>query len=58
MPPKEQKKDYECKDKQMPEIISHYNENRDGVDTVDHLISPLLVEEKITAGPWIVSSIF
>ena len=39
MPPKENKTAYERIDKKLPEIISHYNQNKGGVDTVDHLIS-------------------
>ena len=46
MPPTEQKKDYECKDKQMPEIISHYNANKGDVDTVDNLISTFTCRRK------------
>ena len=39
MSPNEQKTGYESADIKIPEIINHYNKNKGGVDTVDHLIS-------------------
>ena len=38
MPAKEKKTAFKSVDKKKPKIISHYNENKGGVDTVDHLI--------------------
>ena len=39
MPLKESKKGFHSIDKKLPEIVNHHNINKDGVDTVDHLIS-------------------
>ena len=56
MPPKENKTAYERIDKKLPEIISHYNQNKGDVDTVDHLISMYSCRRKTNR--WTMSCLF